>query len=63
MEYKKFLVDNVYISVGNCIYKQTVGIPMDTDCAPMLANLFLFSCEYAYTKGMRLRLTTVQHWQ
>ena len=48
----KFLVDNVYISVGNRIYKQTVGIPMGTDCAPMLANLFLFSYEYAYTKEM-----------
>ena len=52
MEYIKFLVDNVYISVGNRIYKQTVGIPMGTDCAPMLANLFLFSYEYAYTKEM-----------
>ena len=52
IEYIKFLVDNVYISVGNRIYKQTVGIPMGTDCAPMLANLFLFSYEYAYTKEM-----------
>ena len=43
-------MDNVYISVGNRIYKQTVGIPMSKDCAPMLANLFLFSYEYAYTK-------------
>ena len=39
MEYIKFLVDNVYISVRKRIYKQTVGIPMGTDCAPMLANL------------------------
>ena len=52
MEYIKFLVDHVYISVGNRIYKQTVGIPMGTDCAPILANLFLFSYEYAYTKEM-----------
>ena len=61
MEYIKFLVDNVYISVGNRIYKQTEGIPMGTDCAPMLANLFLFSYEYAFTPKKCLRLTTQGH--
>ena len=48
MEYITFLVENVYISG---IYKQT-GLPMGTECAPMLANSFLFRYEYAYTKEM-----------
>ena len=30
------------------MYRQTIGIPMCTDCAPKLANLFLFSYEFSY---------------
>ena len=39
-----------YIKVGSKVYRQTVGIPMGTDCAPQLANLFLFHYEYSYMK-------------
>ena len=46
----KFLVDNIYIQVGNKIFRQTIGIPMGTDCAPLLANLFLFYYEYNFMK-------------
>ena len=35
-----------------CIYRLTIGIPMGTDCAPQLANLFLFHYEYSYMKGL-----------
>ena len=28
--------------VSDKVYKQVVGIPMGTDCAPLLANLFFF---------------------
>ena len=38
--------DNIYVSIGNRVYRQCVGIPMGTDCAPLLANLFLFFYEY-----------------
>ena len=37
----EYLIDNIYISVGNRVYRQCVGIPMGTDYAPFLANLFL----------------------
>ena len=30
------------VNIGNRVYWQCVGIPMGTDCAPLLANLFLF---------------------
>ena len=46
----KFLVDSIYIQVGNRIFRQTIGIPMGTDCAPLLANLFLFYYEYKFMK-------------
>ena len=34
------------------IVRQTIGIPMGTDCAPQLANLFLFHYEYLYMKNL-----------
>ena len=50
VEWTEYLIDNVYIKVGNNAYRQTIGIPMGTDCAPQLANLFLFHYEYLYMK-------------
>ena len=41
----EYLIDNIYVSIGNRVYRQCVGIPMGTDCAPLLANLFLFYYE------------------
>jgi hypothetical protein len=35
-------VDNIYIRVGNRTFCQCIGIPMGTDCAPLLANLYVF---------------------
>ena len=46
----KFFIENIYIQVGNRIVRQTIGIPMGTDCAPLLANLFLFHYEYKFMK-------------
>ena len=40
-----FLVDNVVIQFGTKLYRQVVGIPMGTNCAPMAADLFLFCYE------------------
>ena len=42
----------IYIKVGNKVFRQQVGIPMDTDCAPLLENLFLFYYEYEYIKNL-----------
>ena len=40
-----YLLDNIYISFGTKLYRQIVGIPMGTNCAPLVADLFLFYCE------------------
>ena len=34
---------NIYDVCGDSLFKQKIGIPMGTDCAPFLANLFLFA--------------------
>jgi hypothetical protein len=40
-----FLIDNIFAVFGNQIFQHTVGIPMGTNCAPLLADLFLYSYE------------------
>ena len=52
VEWTEYLIDNVYIKVGNNVYRQTIGIPMGTNCEPQLANLFLFHYKYLYMKNL-----------
>ena len=40
-----FLLDNIYSRFGSKLYRQIVGIPMGTNCAPFVADLFLFCYE------------------
>ena len=40
-----FLLDNIYIRFGTKLFRQIVGIPMGTNCLPLLADLFLFCYE------------------
>ena len=41
----EFLVDNRYVRFGGQLFRQMVGIPMGTNCVPLLADLFLYSYE------------------
>ena len=38
-----YLLDNVFIRFETKLYRQTIGIPMGTNCAPLVADLFLVS--------------------
>ena len=40
-----YLLDNIFIRFGIKLYRQTIGIPMGTNCAPLVADLFLFCYE------------------
>ena len=48
-----FLLDNIFIRYGKTIYRQVVGIPMGTNCAPLVADLFL----YCYERDFMLSLS------
>ena len=37
---------------GGRVFQQTVGIPMGTNCAPVLADLFLYSYEAGFVQGL-----------
>ena len=40
-----YLLDNIYIRFGTKLYRLFFGIPMGTNCAPLVADLFLFCYE------------------
>jgi len=44
----KHLIENCYFTVGNCVLRQDIGIPMGIDPAPFWANLFLYTYEEEY---------------
>ena len=37
-----YLFDNIFISFGIILYRQTIAIPIGTNCVPLVADLFLF---------------------
>ena len=42
----ELLIDKIFVSFRGILFQQVVGIPMGTNCAPLLADLFLYSYEY-----------------
>ena len=40
-----YLFDNIFIRFGSTLYRQIVGIPMVTNCVPLVTDLFLFCYE------------------
>jgi hypothetical protein len=47
-----FLVDNIYVVFGDQVFQQSVGIPMGTNCAPLLADLLLYSHEAEFVQKL-----------
>ena len=47
-----YLLDNIYVKYRGNLFRQIIGVPMGTDCAPDLANLFLFVFEYKYVMNL-----------
>ena len=62
-----FLLDNVYIQVGDHVFQQCTGIPMGTNCSPLLADLLLHEYESAATilvsRGVRIPSLNSSVWQ
>ena len=48
-----FILDNIFIRFGSILYRQIAGIPVGTNCAPLVADLFLF----CYERGFMLSLS------
>ena len=41
----EFLVDNIFVVFVGMVFQHLVGIPMGTNCAPLRADIFLYSYE------------------
>ena len=54
-----FLIDNSYVKIGQHIFRQIRGIPMGTSCSPFLANLYLYSKEFAFLE----KLMKTESWR
>ena len=48
----EFLVDNIFVVFGGKVFQQIVGIPIGTDCAPLLADIFLYSYEAEFIQSL-----------
>ena len=48
----EFLIDNIFVMFAGPVFQQTVGIPMGNNCAPLLADLFLYSYEADFIQGL-----------
>ena len=55
-----YLLDNIYIRFGTKLYRQIVGIPMGTNCAPLVADLFLFCYERDFMRDFMTSLSDVK---
>ena len=48
----EFLIHNLYLEFSGQIFQQTVGIPMGTNSAPLLADLFLNGYGAKFIQGL-----------
>jgi len=49
-------IDNIFAMLGGYIFQQTVGILISTNCAPLLADVFL----YSYRASQEKRKAAIQ---
>ena len=47
-----YLLNNIFIRFGTKLYRQIIGISMGTNCAPLVADLFLFCYERDFMKSL-----------
>ena len=47
-----YLLNSIFIRFGTNVYRQTIGIPMGTNCAPLVADLFLFCYVRDFMKSL-----------
>ena len=49
----KYLMNNCYFTCGKQVFRQVIGIPMGSDPAPFMANLFLYHYESKWLKELK----------
>ena len=54
-----YLMGNCFFTCGDCVYRQVIGIPMGSDPAPFMANLFLYHYENKWLQEVKKTNLTV----
>ena len=49
----EYLMKNCFFTFGNKVFRQVIGIPMGSDPAPFMANLFLYHYESLWIKKLK----------
>ena len=49
----EFVIENIYVEFGGHVYQQTVGILIGTNCAPLVADVFLYSYEADFVQHLQ----------
>jgi hypothetical protein len=47
-----FFIDSLFVMFGGRMFQQTIGIPMGMNCAPPLADLFLYAIDADFFQGL-----------
>ena len=47
-----FLIDNIFVQFGGRVFQKTIDTPIGSNCAPLLADLFLYSYEADFLEGL-----------
>ena len=48
-----FLMENIYVQFDGMVYQEIVGIPMGTNCAPIIVDLFLYCYEMDFMSNLQ----------
>ena len=48
-----FLMENIYVQFDGMVYQQKVGIPRGANCAPLIADLFLYCYERDFMSNLQ----------
>ena len=46
------LVDNIFVVFAGKVFQQIIGIPMGTNCTPLLVHIFLYSYEAEFIQSL-----------
>ena len=49
---QEFLINSNCVLFGGWVFQQTIGIPLGTNCAPLLADLFLHAYAANFLQGL-----------
>jgi hypothetical protein len=61
-----FLIDKIFVQFEGLMFQHTTGIPMCTNCAPLLADFYLYAYEADFLQWLPINkdriLANIRQW-